>query len=89
MEKTEVFGSRSGTGQYQSASETWCEPEKLSISSRPRFWLHVLKTEMGIFKRKPGNKKKERKHALDQESEQVNDQEKKKFFGLKNINQNF
>ena len=32
-------------------------------------------------------RKKERKHALDQDSDQVNDQEKGKFLDLKNINQ--
>ena len=32
-------------------------------------------------------RKKERKHALDQDSDQVNDQEKRKFLDLKNINQ--
>ena len=42
---------------------------------------------MGIYKRKQEIKKKEIKHALDQESEQENDQEEKKVFILKNINQ--
>ena len=38
---------------------------------------------MGIYKWNQESKKKERKHALDQE----NDQEKKKVFRLININQ--
>ena len=42
---------------------------------------------MGIYKRKHESKKKERKHALDQENEKENDQEKKKVFRSKNTNQ--
>ena len=44
-------------------------------------------TEVRIFERKQEGKKKDRKHALDQESGQENDQEKKRVFRLKNINQ--
>ena len=39
-----------------------------------------------FIKRKQESKKKERKHALDQESDQENDQEKKAF-SFKNLNQ--
>ena len=44
-------------------------------------------TEVGVYKRKQeSKKKKERKHALDQESDQENDQGKKKVFRLVNMN---
>ena len=42
---------------------------------------------MGIYKWKQESKKKRKKHALYQESDQENDQEKKRVFRLKNINQ--
>ena len=43
---------------------------------------------MGICKRKEeSKKKKESKHALDQESDQENDQEKNEVFRLKDIDQ--
>ena len=38
---------------------------------------------VGIYKRKQESEKKERKHALDQESDHENDQEKRKFLDLK------
>ena len=48
-------------------------------------WRQNERTEVGIYKENKKVRKKERKHALDQES----DQEKKKVFRLKNINFTF
>ena len=50
-------------------------------------WLSFDPSEVGIYKRKQESKIKDRKHALDQESGQENDKEKKRVFRLKNINQ--
>ena len=44
-------------------------------------------SEVGIYKRKQESKKKERKHAVDQENDQEDVKEKKKVFRIKNINQ--
>ena len=50
-----------------------------------RFAMSLLRWQ--FIKENKKVRKKERKHALDQDSDQVNDQEKRKFLDLKKINQ--